>query len=252
MFVRVPQVRIQIHRHDVRRLAGETHRVGGDRSCAVDRLKAIHSVGRGSTELGNCYTTEMRLLKFVIVLSLVSACASSARATVLYSFSLTPTVEYDNNLIEGFSFSFLAPTYITSGESATLTAFNITDGTYSATISNGIAFNYGTDSCFSFSSATNVSIGSTCSALYGYPAGVVTFRFPNQALPSADGTYTSPVSTATFVWDPSDADDYSQGPGVLIVSTLAAPEPTSVILVGTALLGIAFAARKRMRGSRSL
>lgn len=191
----------------------------------------------------------MRNLTLLTLMILGALFAVSARADEMYTLSFATT----SGQIESFGFSFIVPTFVTTGQSPAFTPFTITDGTNtSAPLSLDLAENLGSGaSCFSFATATNATIdpppNGPCNSEWNAPnGGFVQFLFLGNALPTAEGTYTGPGSVAGFYFGPSSAD-FSIGTGVLTISAPSSvPEPTSVILMSTTLLEVAFVARKRL------
>ena len=129
-------------------------------------------------------SSAMRKHTFLAVF-LLSVFAASARADLIYSFSFTPT----SGSIESFAFSFDVPTYVTTGQSPAFDPFTITDGTHSASITEDLAENITSGSCFVFLTATGASSDSDCDVDV-HPNGAAVLMEASGGLPTTTGTFT--------------------------------------------------------------
>ena len=124
------------------------------------------------------------------------ACGAGMTCNVLYEFTYTAI----KGLVESFSFSFTAPTYLQAGETPIITDFTPTDGNNSWTMTKGIAtvINTGTpfeEGCFMFGTpfanlAPVLSFGSCAAGAGGPGYQAAFFVLTKGGLPTAPGTYT--------------------------------------------------------------
>jgi hypothetical protein len=179
----------------------------------------------------------------LLAVLVLSVFAASARADLLYSFSYTSR----HGPIESFEFSFTVPTFVTEGQSPAFTPFVVTDGTTRWTIDEDLVTTFcgssctsfpstGENACFMFGTSTYTTLIPGCADRVSFGGLEIDFSALTP-LPTAKGVYTynaTAHSTAPF--------DDSAGNGQLTIS----PEPSPVVLLLTVLLGVAFAARKRI------
>jgi hypothetical protein len=187
----------------------------------------------------------MRKQTFLAVF-LLSVFAASARADLIYSFSFTPT----SGSIESFAFSFDVPTYVTTGQSPAFDPFTITDGTHSASITEDLAENITSGSCFVFLTATGASDNSQCDINVGDNGAAVQMKAAG-GLPTTTGTFT--YISAALLGTGTEVEGVAGVTELTITNApLTTPEPSSWILMSTMLLAVAFVARKSMQRTRTL
>ena len=182
-----------------------------------------------------------------LIAGVLSVCAASSWADELYSFSFTPTQVFAGSEIQAFSFSFIVPTFVTSGQSPAFSPVTMTDGVKSTTLSTDLALNSGGISCFLFGTAVESTLGPSCSTSAVSPNGGYLFSFFSGSLPTSDGTYSTGAGDATAVFYSGGSFDETTGTLALTVSSVSstAPEPSPTMLTASILLLAAFAARKR-------
>jgi hypothetical protein len=185
------------------------------------------------------------------------ALSATAHASVLYTFTYTP----DSGPVQGFSFSFSAPTFITTPGPFPFTPFSYTDGTNTWTMAQSRAENAGTPGidCFYFATEQNATLGECTSFLVPPDSGNFAIFLWN-GFPSQAGTYSSTYDmgspylisfgSARYVGSqavPTFGND--TGSGVLVVTAdTVVPEPGTAVLIGATLAVLAFLSTARRLG----
>jgi hypothetical protein len=162
-------------------------------------------------------------LTLLVLLILSSVFAASAQAGVLYDFNF---IQGAGTQVQNFEFSFIAPTFVTSGQSPAFTPFTITDGTHTSTMTEDlIGLSAGTG-CFDFGSGADVIIGNCSLSAPGPTGGVISFNL-SAGLPSTTGVFDAIVNGGFYVNSSTIA--FAGGNATLTVSNV--PEPASGVLV---------------------
>jgi hypothetical protein len=183
-------------------------------------------------------------LPFVIGCGLLTGVA---RANLTYDFNINPAVGSSlgaPGATNAFSFSFTVSNFVGDGQGLAFAPFDITDGTHTWTMINGLTGHIsGTQfGCFMFDTGGNSSIQPPCGfGVGGPPDGglllVVGTPQASQPLPTAVGFY--PLWGAAVL-------DFSGSPsglvlspaGTLDVTGAAVPEPATLSLFGIVMAAV--------------
>jgi hypothetical protein len=191
-------------------------------------------------------------------LLVVVALSSTAHASVLYTFTYTP----NTGPVQGFSFSFSAPTFITTPGPFPFIPFSYTDGTNTWTMVQSRAGNTGVAGidCFYFVTAQNATLGDCTSTIFPPDSGSFVIGLMN-GFPTQTGTYSSTYGfgspylitfdSARYVGFLAVTDDFAHDTGVgtlVITDDTVVPEPGTAVLIGAALAGIASVSTARRLG----
>lgn len=161
-------------------------------------------------------------------------CGISCNAAIKYEFSYTAL----NGPVKSFSFSFTAPSFLSSGATPAIAPFNATDGTHSWTFTNGLVglanpyvgcFMFGTPSA-GLGASASLLVPSPCAAGVNGGAFQGGFAVYTQGgLPTATGTYPQ-LEFGGGLGDASGSAvlyNFSNGTGsmTLTISDTTAPQP---------------------------
>jgi hypothetical protein len=157
-----------------------------------------------------------------------------AHASVTYTFDVAGSSGISNP----FSFSFTAPSFVTSGQSPAFTAFTVNTSpgalvTDSWTVTNDLVTATSGFGCFEFGAPPDTL--SSCSAS-GIGGGLGLLLDVSGSLPTMNGTYTLSGGAG------GDGEVFSLSGTLTVSSSAAAPEPSSLLLLGISLAGVFAAA----------
>lgn len=196
----------------------------------------------------------MRFRCFFAVLTFVL----SAHASELYSFSYVRT----SGVIQNFSFSFdtagqpqppdSAGGFMTGTGGFTINPFTVTDGSTIFTFTHARAdFNVISSSeCFTFGSA-GTSLNTNCGPTKGSADSEMIIGFSPVPVTGGGATYIPSNGLFQGLFGPTDQVGGFSGNLTLTITddvSSGTPEPSSILLAGAGLAGLAWMMRRRTKG----
>jgi hypothetical protein len=188
----------------------------------------------------------MRLLQLLSALLVVT----TAHASLTYTFTYTP----NSGPIQGFSFTFSTPTFITEKGPFAFEPFSYTDGTSTWTMAESLAgiaeVGMPAVGCLYFVTAENADIGNCTSTIFPPNSGNLAIALL-RGFPTEVGTYSSPmdINFGSAVYKGFDPISFilsrDTGTGILVISGDAVPEPGTTTLILLGMAGIQFLSRYR-------
>lgn len=188
----------------------------------------------------------MRTITFGTLAILIIA--GTARADIEYSFDVNGA-----GSVKPFSFSFIAPTFVTAGESPAFTPFTVSNnsGFQWTPVLDMAGFNSTSNyNCFEFvtDAPGTTTFDSNCEGgfLTGPNAFLITLT-ASGPLPAATGLYNYNTEIAPVI---NGAVTVVFGTATLSITDV--PEPASAALVGMVLAAFAWRARKQESASHQI